>query len=411
MKIFELTDEVLRKIKQDGLSEKTFVHYVGSAYNPIVKEYVLRFGDEADKENLVSLREEYVNLLQNSKRSRDSCLTKIRALNNMIMLLDGNEYKRVIFPSYKRKVESVCEKYAPSYNEFLQSINHLNHIYTCVILARRFFVFLEKKCNSPDIKDLTFDHCRLFMSDDSRGFNNSPDLVAYVLKKLFQFFNDTGMNTDKTWKLIKSTAPRSKKIIPAMPQEDIVTTVKSLDEDTMANKRDAAIITLMSVSALRCCDLSSLKLSDINWRENVITVFQSKTQNYVTVPVEHKFLEPVADYILNWRPKSSSEYIFLSVRHPYRKLEPDAISSLIGRDIKRAGINHVPGDGKTAHGIRRALPTEIVIQGTPLTLAGEIIGHVGIESTRYYVSLNTEELRRCAISLSSIRKCRNEDYY
>ena len=144
-----------------------------------------------------------------------------------------------------------------------------------------------------------------------------------------------------SWKLIKATAPKSRKILPAMPQEDIVSIVQSLDEETVTEKRDAAIVTLMSVSALRCCDIAALRLTDINWRENTVTVLQDKTDNYVTVPVEHKFLEPTADYILNWRPKCSSEYVFLSVRQPYRRLQPSGVGALVREAIKNAGIQHV----------------------------------------------------------------------
>jgi len=405
MKIDELSDIVLQKIKEEGHSEKTFVHYVGSAYNPLVKEYKSKFGDEVQKENLLALRQEYASLFQESKVGRDSFRRKVRAINNMLMLLDGVEYERRIFPSVLTEVEVVCEKYMPTYEAFLDSISGLKNPSCCTIVARRFFVFLEKKCGSPEIRDLTFDHCRLFMSDGSRGFKNSSDSVAYALRKLFQFLNDTGRNKDMSWKLVKATAPRSRKVLPPFPQEDIVSIIQSLDEEAVADKRDAAVVTLMSVSALRCCDIGALRLTDINWRENTVTVLQDKTDNYVTIPVEHKFLEPTADYILNWRPKCSSEYVFLSVTQPYRRLQGEGIGALVRRAIKNAGIEHMRGDGKTPHGIRRSLPTEMVAQGAPLHLAGQVIGQVNIESARSYVALDVEGLRRCAIPLSSIRRC------
>ncbi len=405
MKIDELSDVVLQKLKTEGHSEKTFTHYVSSVYKPLVKEYKKKFGEEAQKENLEALRQSYVNLIRESKICRDAFFSKSRAINIMLMLLDGSEYERRIFPSHLKEAEVVCEKYASIYKAFLDSISKLKDPSCCTIVTRRFFVFLEKKCGSPDIRELTFNHCRLFMSDSSRGFQNSSDSVAYALRKLFRFLNDTGRSKDMSWKLIKVTSPRSRKVFPAMPQEDIVRIVQSLDKETMADKRDAAIITLMSVSALRCCDIGSLRLTDINWRENMVTVLQDKTNNYVTVPVEHKFLEPTADYILNWRPKCSSEYVFLSVTQPYRRLQRGGVGALVREAIMNAGIEHVRGDGKTPHGIRRSLPTEMVIQGAPLHLAGQVIGQIDIQSVRHYVALDVEGLRRCAIPLSSIRRC------
>lgn len=67
-----------------------------------------------------------------------------------------------------------------------------------------------------------------------------------------------------------------------------------------------------------------------------------------------------------------------------------------------AGISRQPFDGKGFHGLRRRLAKKLLVNGTPLTTIAQILGHEDIKSARQYLSLNTDNLRECALGFSGI---------
>ena len=56
----------------------------------------------------------------------------------------------------------------------------------------------------------------------------------------------------------------------------------------------------------------------------------------------------------------------------------------------------------SVHGIRRALGTNMVIAGVPLTTVAQVLGHSDISSTKQYISLDSVHLKECALSLSEL---------
>lgn len=69
---------------------------------------------------------------------------------------------------------------------------------------------------------------------------------------------------------------------------------------------------------------------------------------------------------------------------------------------EKAGIRRQPFDGKGFHGLRRRLAKKLLVSGAPLTTVSQILGHEDIESARQYLSLNTDDLRECALDFSAI---------
>ncbi len=69
---------------------------------------------------------------------------------------------------------------------------------------------------------------------------------------------------------------------------------------------------------------------------------------------------------------------------------------------KQAGIVRQPFDGKGFHGLRRRLAKKLLVSGTPLTTITQILGHEDIQSSRQYLSLDTDNLKECALDFSGI---------
>lgn len=109
--------------------------------------------------------------------------------------------------------------------------------------------------------------------------------------------------------------------------------------------------------------------------------------------------EALQDYILNARPKSNSEEIFLRISAPHTKLAAAVTLGEIYRDCCiRAGL---PAS-KRFHNLRRALGTSMVSNGVSVYDVARVFGDKNIDSTSPYLAADTEHLKMCALPFDGI---------
>ena len=117
---------------------------------------------------------------------------------------------------------------------------------------------------------------------------------------------------------------------------------------------------------------------------------------------EKKF-EALKEYILNGRPDSSSEFIFLRAMHPYLPFNKTvALTHLWSGYQKKAGIERYAHDGKGFHALRRTLGKELTLAEVPVTTTAQILGHRSMDSSKQYISLDSYHLKECALDFSGI---------
>ena len=207
----------------------------------------------------------------------------------------------------------------------------------------------------------------------------------------------------------------SYKVYREMPVQSYVTDdelsriLNVVDAETEAGKRDKAMILLAATTGMRACDIIRLQLSDIDWRNGRIRIVQNKTRQAVSLPLLPEAGKPLQDYILNGRPESACPEVFLRLRAPRVAITDAAsIGDMFKSYQKKAGIVRQPFDGKGFHGLRRRLAKKLIVNGTPLTTVAQILGHNDLESSRQYLSLDTGNLKECALDFSGIPNERRE---
>jgi integrase len=179
--------------------------------------------------------------------------------------------------------------------------------------------------------------------------------------------------------------------------------IDSIPSDTNCGKRNFVSFTLAENTGLRAVDIVNLKLRDIDWRNKVIFITQHKTARTLILPFGNHVGDVLAEYILHYRPKSDSPFIFLSTKRPFSPINAYVLSSAMSKYIKHSGI----GDKNTSlrkgmYCFRRGIGTWLLEAELPLTMISEILGHAHINSAKPYLSTNLEKLRECAVSLEGI---------
>lgn len=193
--------------------------------------------------------------------------------------------------------------------------------------------------------------------------------------------------------------PRRISIIPMLTErerERLQTTI----EGKGFPKRDKAIIMLGLTSGMRAIDVINLKLSDINWTNETISFRQSKTENYVYLPLISSVGNAIVEYLMEERPEVRSEYLFLSETIPHLPLQNhSSCYCIVKRCFEKAGI---PKSGRIfgMHMLRHNVASTMIRQEVPIETIAAILGHSTPDSTDIYITTDEERLKSCVLPLA-----------
>jgi site-specific recombinase XerD len=182
----------------------------------------------------------------------------------------------------------------------------------------------------------------------------------------------------------------------ALPWENICALLTSIDRSTPMGLRDHAMLFLIATYGLRACDIRSLRLEDIHWRQGKIQVTQRKTRQPLVLPLTDAAGDVLVQYLRNGRPQAPFRQIFLRERAPIGPFKSTGVHDAFTGCVKRSGLKF-PFTG--IHCLRHSYALHLLRQGTPLKTIGDLLGHRTAESTCVYLRLDIEDLREVALSV------------
>ncbi|MBK5247543.1 MAG: tyrosine-type recombinase/integrase, partial [Peptostreptococcaceae bacterium] len=161
-----------------------------------------------------------------------------------------------------------------------------------------------------------------------------------------------------------------------------------------------AIGKLAYFTGMRRIDIANLHFENISLEKNEITFIQQKTGLEVCIPLRSVVGNAIYDYIVNERPKCTSDYIFIRAIKPFIKLSPTGVDSSSRNIFKEANIRQEKGRRKGLHLFRHAFATDLIAQNIPNNVVSELLGHVSITSLNPYLDADIEHLKECALSIA-----------
>jgi integrase len=161
--------------------------------------------------------------------------------------------------------------------------------------------------------------------------------------------------------------------------------------------RDAAITLLAVTTGLRACDIVNLRLADIDWRARTASIVQQKTRNPLTVPLTELLASRLADYVLDQRPDSSDDHVFLRRVAPHAGLSDHAsIHRVITTVFGKAGVTEAKAGTRL---LRHNAASRLLRAAVPLPTISAVLGHASPESTDLYLSVDEERLLDCVLDV------------
>jgi integrase/recombinase XerD len=173
--------------------------------------------------------------------------------------------------------------------------------------------------------------------------------------------------------------------------------VRRLIEDAAsadpADVRDRAILLLLAVYGLRAGEVAALRLENIDWEHDRLTVCRSKQGRRQVYPLVPVVGQAILSYLQEARPRSTFRELFLKILAPVGPMTSRSLYAVVAHRMKRLGIQ-APRRGP--HMLRHACARHLLARGLSLKEIGDHLGHRSPDSTRIYAKVDLKGLRDVA---------------
>ena len=255
-----------------------------------------------------------------------------------------------------------------------------------------FLRFCEEEAGISEVEELTLSVVRqffLYMSGKGRKGSYINGLLK-VAKAFIQYCYDEGyggFNTRKNFKWCK----QDKAVIMAFKPSDVRRMLQSCKGYDFLQVRDAAVLTALFETGIRCWELCCIQKKDIHEDFIIINGKNHKQRVVPITPVLRKAMMKydncAADY---FTLKNIDDYYFLSFHG--RQLTNSAVEHI----IKRHGEG-IDGIRVSPHTCRHFFAQQQIKMGTDLYTISRLLGHENIQITQTYLnSLRDDDIIQIA---------------
>lgn len=187
-------------------------------------------------------------------------------------------------------------------------------------------------------------------------------------------------------------------------EDEIKRIIEGPDRSSAIGKRDYLILLLAGEYGWRSSDITHFCLNQIDWDNNIIRFEQLKTGMPVEFPLISSVGNAIIDYLKHGRPESDRPEIILSSESLKNvgPLKSSTIHSVVTRYMKKANITGWKEKKHGAHSLRHSLASNMLKRNTSLPVISTVLGHQSTETTKIYLKVDTENLRKCCIPMVEI---------
>jgi integrase/recombinase XerD len=215
-----------------------------------------------------------------------------------------------------------------------------------------------------------------------------PATIARKLaafKSFFRYMLTKGLIDTDPIEHVKSP-PVQKDLPHALSAEQINGLFREVDVETIAGKRDIAMLHVLYATGMRSSELVSLNLDDFDVERAIVFCPGSNryTKRERTLPLSLMAKEALQHYLQAARPQllRHSDEPALFLNHHGERLTRQGFWLIIKGYARRAGITEI-----TPHMLRHSFALLMLREGMELRSVQELLGHAHISSTQVYSQL------------------------
>jgi len=377
------------------------------SYTQSVKREIDHILSEADSKNWASYTDVYLEYAKEScsrqyLRVKLTCLGIIDAFDKHGQYPDGRRRQQIVLRGFYHllspEFKAVIDCYRISENKRDKKVttitNEASH-------GASFLYALQHKGINTIGAITEAAVLSVFIEENGvlrRSCSYKKDISA-VLKACIRENPDYSEPLTKILAYLPELRERRKNIQYLRPEETYRIKQAITNKDSALSLRDRAIGTLALYTGLRPCDIAGLTLNDIDWENEKIHICQQKTGAPLELPMSVTVGNAIYDYLAFERPDIGSEFIFISVSCPYRRLTSGSLGNISDKIMKTANIRQNSGERKGFHIFRHRVATELLGSGIPQPVISRVLGHTSPDSLEAHLSADFKHLKECALSI------------
>ncbi len=394
----ELMQKLLKEMEVKGYKEET-IKSESNTFNQLLKycknkkisNYNLNIG--------MDFLEEHYHLSMH-KIPRYRC-RRLRSIYLLEWYFNGKDITKMTIP--KDNVLTTPKEFMDiidDYKEYLilnnYSLKTINHKIHSLNLLFEYALNNKVTIYQNISKELIYN----FLNDIKEKY---ADNTIYSIKYHIKNFYDYLYNLDNNFMSGKSIFPRILKYdrekLPSYYTKDEIKEVLSLvDTNTKIGKRDYAVLLIAITYGLRNSDIVNLTFKNIDWTHNKIVIVQYKTKENLELNLTEQVKLSLIDYIKNARPKIDSDKLFLRFRFPYEFSGNKSLYKSFAKYLVNSNIE-INGRKKGIHSLRHSCATNLLANNVQLPVISGILGHKSIETTKKYLSIEKDQLKKISLEV------------
>jgi len=243
-----------------------------------------------------------------------------------------------------------------------------------------------------------------FICSLSRYSQKTISGIASHLRMYFKFLVYRGdVKNDLSQSVPSVSVPYQAKIPSVWDRELLIKLLDTVDRSSPRGKRDYAMLLLACRLGLRLGDIRELKLDDIDWEAEMISITQSKTKSPLCLPLTNEVGNALIDYIKFARPETNYRHVFLKLTQPFTPYGKNTHFYNIvryWRDLSGIKLRNQQHQG--LHSLRHSLASYLLEDNTPFSVIADILGHASMNSTMIYAKTSIETLRQVALTIKEV---------
>ena len=152
--------------------------------------------------------------------------------------------------------------------------------------------------------------------------------------------------------------------------------------------RTYALVQLAYTMGLRHKEISHIRLNDISFSTQQLTLAERKGTNPIKLPMPEHTTKAIAAYLIAARPQSEHRRVFLTLHPPFRPMGPGTVGYHITKAMRKVGLL------STAYWLRHTYAQNLLEAGASIFEIKEMLGHDKIESTKNYLRIHIQLMRK-----------------
>jgi site-specific recombinase XerD len=286
---------------------------------------------------------------------------------------------------------------------FLDSVRHIQRFTDSTIAEKRlrlhdFNSYLEKlgislgEINTRTLTD--------FFIDQEYSLPKKR-IFSATIKQFLRYTYDVGAIAGDLSYIVMPVSKGPQKLPTTYTEDEIRSMLSAVERGSAIGKRDYLVLLLAAEYGWRASDITSFQFKWINWDKNTIAFNQHKTGVAVQYPLLSSVGNAIIDYLKNGRPETEAHEIIVGhdIVRRGKKLSTPTIHSIVARYIRTANIENWKQKKHGPHALRFSLATNLLKKNTSIPVIATILGHQSTESTKRYICLDIDQLKKCALPI------------